>query len=430
MYNQFFSGNTATQTTGTIPEELMNKQLRDYLLDKGLKKDVSSYPDYIKEHNERQRRKTLNITEPLLELEADKPTVEVSVAEQPVVPKKVFKKHIFNIYPKMSEKDYSALKNDIKTNGYDQKYPIWLYNGDILDGWNRQQACDELNITPVYQNFIGSNSDASSFVIRSNNRRDLTTFQRSCIAIKSASLIEELKAEAKERQIEGGKNKVRQKIAEPKKDANKTDAKLAKLFNTNRTYIQKARKIKSENPEMFERILNGEETINKINIKGIFTHENEWYTPTEYVEKSRRVMGGRIDVDPASSDYAQKVVQAIIYYTIITNGLTKSWYGNIFMNPPFSTAEIVAFINKFIEEYNLGHIKQAIILTNNSTDTDWFHKLMKIAQLACFTDGRVKFYHQEKKPNITHGQVFFYVGNNEDKFIEEFTNVGLIMRRV
>jgi len=100
------------------------------------------------------------------------------------------------------------------------------------------------------------------------------------------------------------------------------------------------------------------------------------------------------------------------------------------MNPPYSTAEIVAFINKFIEEYNLGHIKQAIILTNNSTDTDWFHKLMKIAQLACFTDGRVKFYHQEKKPNITHGQVFFYVGNDEDKFIEEFSSVGLIMKSV
>jgi len=304
-----------------------------------------------------------------------------------------------------------------------------LYQGAILDGWNRQMICSELNIKPIYKNFSGNDSDALSFVIRSNNRRNLNSSQRACLAQDYDFLLEKIKKEAKERQIEGGKTKVRQKIAEPKRDDNRTDEIVAKTFNTNRTYIQKARKIKIENPELFQKIKNGEEKIKTTKINGIFTGENEWYTPFEYIAKVKRVMG-RIDVDPASSDMAQKVVRAKKYYSLCTNGLTKKWKGNIFLNPPYPTEEVAAFIRKFIIEYNCGNIKQGIILTNNFTNTDWFHKLMKIAQLACFSDGCAKFDHQEKKPSIAHGHVFFYVGNDEDKFIKEFTDVGLIMRKV
>ena len=42
--------------------------------------------------------------------------------------------------------------------------------------------------------------------------------------------------------------------------------------------------------------------------------ENEWYTPPDYIEAARTVMG-EIDVDPASSDLAQRTVQAAKYFT-------------------------------------------------------------------------------------------------------------------
>ena len=42
--------------------------------------------------------------------------------------------------------------------------------------------------------------------------------------------------------------------------------------------------------------------------------ENEWYTPIDYINDAREVMGS-IDVDPASSDIANEIVKATQYFT-------------------------------------------------------------------------------------------------------------------
>ena len=99
--------------------------------------------------------------------------------------------------------------------------------------------------------------------------------------------------------------------------------------------------------------------------------DNEWYTPAEYIEAAREVMGS-IDLDPASNEYANKTVKASTYYTEETNGLDKEWFGNIWMNPPYSTA----LIKEFAEKLSNSTFKQAIVLVNNATDTAWFKLLM------------------------------------------------------
>ena len=58
----------------------------------------------------------------------------------------------------------------------------------------------------------------------------------------------------------------------------------------------------------------------------------EWYTPKQYIESARKVMGS-IDLDPASSKEAQKIVRAAKYYDSKADGLTKKWKGNIWLNP-------------------------------------------------------------------------------------------------
>ena len=66
----------------------------------------------------------------------------------------------------------------------------------------------------------------------------------------------------------------------------------------------------------------------------LWSHDSpEWYTPSAFVEAARAVMGG-IDVDPASHKEANRTVRAMLYYDETHNGLTKSWFGRVFLNPP------------------------------------------------------------------------------------------------
>jgi hypothetical protein len=56
------------------------------------------------------------------------------------------------------------------------------------------------------------------------------------------------------------------------------------------------------------------------------TGENEWYTPDEYLDIVREVLGG-IDLDPATSDAAQSKIQATNFFTKNDNGLAHEWHG-------------------------------------------------------------------------------------------------------
>jgi len=154
----------------------------------------------------------------------------------------------------------------------------------------------------------------------------------------------------------------------------------------------------------------------------------DWYTPVEVIESAREVMWN-IDTDPASSDIAQKKIQADKYFTRETNGLDKNWTGNVWLNPPYSMPEIKLFIDKLLSEYESGNISQAIVLTNNSTDTQWFHSLSKFP--FCLTKGRLSFWNSKGETLAARqGQVLFYLGNNTNKFIENFKQYGAIVRRI
>lgn len=159
-----------------------------------------------------------------------------------------------------------------------------------------------------------------------------------------------------------------------------------------------------------------------------WTGDAESYTPGMYIEKAREVMGS-IDTDPASNELAQETVKAGVYYTVDDDGLDKPWDGRIFLNPPYNSGVIDKFIHKLIEE--LDDTKQAILLTNNNTDTKWFKLAAENCALLCFTTGRINFYKEDgSKTSPTNGQCFFYFGNIPGKFREIFSDIGLIMEVV
>jgi ParB family chromosome partitioning protein len=154
--------------------------------------------------------------------------------------------------------------------------------------------------------------------------------------------------------------------------------------------------------------------------------ENEWYTPPEYIEAARDVMGS-IDLDPASCETAQANVKAKRFYTIDDDGLANKWTGNVWLNPPYSKESIGQFAAKLVAES--GRIQQAIVLVNNATDTAWFHELASVASAVCFLRGRVKFLYQTGRPANTpvQGQAVLYVGPNVEHFRSRFSTFGLVV---
>lgn len=59
----------------------------------------------------------------------------------------------------------------------------------------------------------------------------------------------------------------------------------------------------------------------------------EHYTPVEFVEAAREVLG-EIDVDPASCASANTLVRAREFYDLERNGFLRPWHGRVFVNPP------------------------------------------------------------------------------------------------
>jgi phage N-6-adenine-methyltransferase len=159
------------------------------------------------------------------------------------------------------------------------------------------------------------------------------------------------------------------------------------------------------------------------------TGEFEWYTPPEYVELARAVLGS-IDLDPASSAQAQKTVRADRYFTAADDGLTQEWRGRVWLNPPYSQPLIGQFVKKLVDEVGAGNVTEAILLTHSYTDTKWFHASFAAMSAVCFTDGRIKFIDPHgERASPTMGQAFHYFGKNVTRFAEVFGDIGSIAQR-
>ena len=98
------------------------------------------------------------------------------------------------------------------------------------------------------------------------------------------------------------------------------------------------------------------------------TGYTEWFTPAPYVERVRAVLG-EIDLDPASHPVAQHDIRARQYFTRADDGLTRHWFGRVFLNPPCGQPDIRLFVERLADQIAAGNTTEAILLTNNSTET-------------------------------------------------------------
>lgn len=89
-----------------------------------------------------------------------------------------------NVVPgEMGTEEFDALCVSIKEDG--QRVPIVIYEGHILDGRHRYQACRKLGIEPKLEQFKGSAADAAAFAIDMNlHRRQLNSMQKALVAAR------------------------------------------------------------------------------------------------------------------------------------------------------------------------------------------------------------------------------------------------------
>jgi predicted RNA methylase len=149
----------------------------------------------------------------------------------------------------------------------------------------------------------------------------------------------------------------------------------------------------------------------------------EWYTPPEYIEMARQVLG-TIDLDPASNDLAQSWIKATKYFTKDDDGFSEDWAGNVWCNPPYGR-DVEKWLIKAIHNYNSGRIKSAILLLNN-TRAAWYKAGIKQVSAICEVHKRIAFIDEngERQSSPRHSNDFLYLGEDVDKFIEVFSGIG------
>lgn len=82
--------------------------------------------------------------------------------------------HLSASWPDMSEEDFQSLRDSITNVG--QLESIILYGDEVLDGWQRYQACLAENMPPRFETFEGD--DPVEFISAKHTRRPLNLTQR------------------------------------------------------------------------------------------------------------------------------------------------------------------------------------------------------------------------------------------------------------
>jgi len=346
-----------------------------------------------------------------------------------------------NIFPLIEGQAYQDLMADVLKHGV--REPIWLYEGMILDGRNRYRAASAMNVPYEAKDYEGDN--AASFVISLNlHRRHLNEAQRAMVAAKLANLS---KGTNQHTQICGPSqsdaaemlNVSTRSVTSAKKIIEDAPIEVAKAVERGAMSVNLATQVASLPDEAKSEISQApEEKIKEVAVEVVKrahvannSGNNEWYTPARFIDAAREVMGS-IDTDPASSEVANRTVGAQIYFTKDTDGLKNVWFGNVWMNPPYAQPLMGDFAEAVTAKYESGEIKQACILVNNATETQWFQRMLSKASAVCFPKSRIKFIDFDGNASGAplQGQAIIYMGENNKGFAEHFSSEGVVLCHV
>jgi len=158
------------------------------------------------------------------------------------------------LFPLMEGAEFEELKADIATNGLLEA--IWIDgDGRVLDGRNRHRACIETGTRPQFRTWDNGGSLVSFVVSMNLHRRHLSSSQRGVIALDVMPMLEEERQHGGDRRsmdFQDGNNSALNGAARDQ---------AAAMFQTNPRYVQDAKRIQQEAPELLEQVRGGDLTI-------------------------------------------------------------------------------------------------------------------------------------------------------------------------
>lgn len=164
----------------------------------------------------------------------------------------------------------------------------------------------------------------------------------------------------------------------------------------------------------------------------VFSHRSvEYYTPVGILAAAREVLGA-FDLDPASCAEAQVNVQAAHFYTAEDNGLSKTWEGRIWLNPPYGIANgqsnQALWSQRLAAEHRAGRVSEAILLVKAALGYRWFEQLFRDWPV-CFVRERISFIQGDGDDDgqSKQGTALVYFGPNFIKFARVFRTIGRVI---
>ena len=358
-----------------------------------------------------------------------------------------------SLIPPLSQEEYSQLEANILSDGC--RDPLVAWNGFLVDGHNRYQICSNHNIEfEAVEYEFESEEEVIDWIIDNQlGRRNLDPTQASILRGKQYNRLK--KGHGGDRKSSG--QNVHLKTADDLAAKHGVDEKTIRRDGqfaeavealeieqdvfTREIDAPKRDIIEAAKP-VVEAVKSGadsaevkrlaDEAVEQLRKPHVTNNsgENEWYTPSKFIDAAKRVLG-EIDLDPASSDVAQKTVQAKCYYTAADDGLSRVWSGRVWLNPPYERGMVEQFTEKLSESLSTegGAVTEAILLVNNATDTGWFQDIAPSADAICFVRGRISFNDAtgEPKNKPLQGQMFLYFGSDPNGFMDEFGEFGVCL---
>jgi hypothetical protein len=181
--------------------------------------------------------------------------------------------------------------------------------------------------------------------------------------------------------------------------------------------------------------------LEKVKIPQHLSLSNEHFTPLYIVGAARKVFGGEIDTDPATTEDVNLLrVNAKTFYTEETNGLAKEnkWHGNVFLNPPGgkekNKSRQLIWFKEAHERYMSQEIDSLIFIGFNI-------EILRLAayyldySTICMPSYRIAYdkydyveddFVESKSP--PHATAIIYFGKNQKAFRYHFAGMGKVWR--